>query len=124
MALVLGPIVMMGYLVGLPWGPRGVALGFSIALTLWALPHIAWGVHGTVVSLKDIMTCMSRPLLSAVVASIPAAGVTFVLLQSASPLLRLVSGILVLGLVYIGMLLYVMNLRGLYMDVMRGLKPG
>ncbi len=124
MALVLAPLVMAGYLIGLPWGPKGVALGFSIAMTLWVVPHIAWGVHGTVVSLKDIMTSISRPLLSTIVASIPAAGVAFFLFESASPLLRLIVGILILVFVYVGMLLYVMNQRALYLDVIRGLKTG
>ena len=54
-ALVLTPVVIAGYCLGLRYGPNGVAFGFSAAITLWALPHIAWGVYGTPISFGDIM---------------------------------------------------------------------
>ena len=53
--LVLAPLVMASYVVGLPYGPKGVALAYSTIMTLWVIPHLAWCVHGTGVSLKDIM---------------------------------------------------------------------
>src|SRR5260370_11106591 len=54
-AFVIGPLVIAGYLVGLPHRPKGVAFAYSAAMTVWDIPHIAWCVHGTVVSLPGIL---------------------------------------------------------------------
>ena len=39
-ALVLAPLVIGGYLIGLPYGPKGVASGFSTMLVMWVVPHL------------------------------------------------------------------------------------
>ncbi len=63
---VLAPLVIGGYVLGLPYGPRGVAIGYSALMPLWAVPHIAWCVHGTVISLRDIFVAASRPFVSGI----------------------------------------------------------
>jgi PST family polysaccharide transporter len=119
-ALVLGPVMITGYVVGLPYGPRGVALAYSAVMMLCVIPLIAWATHGTVISLLDILRVVSRPLLSGIVA----AGVGFGLQHLYSPLLpplpRLVLGVTVVFSVYLGMLLYVMGQKPFYMDLLRG----
>ncbi|MCC6365701.1 MAG: lipopolysaccharide biosynthesis protein [Bryobacterales bacterium] len=116
-ALVLAPLVIAGYLIGLSHGPKGVAFAYSTVMTLWALPHIAWCVHGTVISFRDILATVSRPLISGLVA----AGLAFVVQFSyghlLSPLLRLLLGGSLLLSVYLGMLLYVMGEKDLYLDL-------
>lgn len=120
-ALVLAPLVISGYLVGLPFGPKGVALGYSSVMALWVVPHIAWCVHGTMVSLGDIAKAFSKPMLSGLVA----AGMSFFVGAffgpSWSPLVRLLSGGSLFFIVYIGMLLGVMGQRAFYMELLRGL---
>ena len=49
-ALVFAPIMIAGYVIGLPYGPRGMAFGYSAVMALWVIPHIAWCVHGTVIT--------------------------------------------------------------------------
>jgi len=119
-ALVLTPVVIAGYCLGLPYGPNGVALGFSAAITLWALPHIAWGVHGTPISFGDIMKVMIKPLSSGVVAVALAAGFRF-LCTHWSPFPRLFLGVAILLGAYMGMLLYVMGQKAFYADLLRQL---
>jgi PST family polysaccharide transporter len=123
-ALVLAPLVITGYIAGLPYGPKGVAFAYSAVMAAWVIPHIAWCVHGTVVSFKDIVITVSRPLLSGVVA----AAVTFGLVSFYGELLpalaRLIVGGAVLLAVYLGMLLYAMGQKGFYMNLVAGLKPG
>jgi len=121
-ALVLAPLVTLGYALGLSHGPKGVAFAFSAVMILWAVPHIAWGVHGTVVSLRDIRTAVTRPLLSGVVAAVLAYGMQFYYGPSLSPLLRLTLGGTVLLAAYVGMLLYVMGQKAFYVDLIRGLR--
>jgi PST family polysaccharide transporter len=121
-AFVLAPLVVGGYLVGLPYGPTGVAFAYSAIMTLWVVPHIAWCVHGTVVSLRDILLTVSRPLLSGLVAAVLAFGAHRLCLPYMPPLSRLfIGGIVLLG-VYLAMLLYVMGQKMFYVDLLRGLK--
>ncbi len=119
-ALVLAPVVIAGYSLGLHYGPNGVALGFSAAMMLWALPHIAWGVHGTPISFGDVMKVMIDPLLSGSVAVALALGVQFFCRQWL-PFPRLLLGVTILFAAYAGMLLYGMGQKTFYMDLLRGL---
>jgi O-antigen/teichoic acid export membrane protein len=118
-AMVLAPVVICGYIMGLPYGPKGVALAYSIVLVLWVVPHIAWGVHGTVISLRDIALAASRPLVSGIAAGAAAFGAQFFWSQSLSLLPRLVLGVAVLLSVYVGMLFYVMGQKSMYLKLFR-----
>jgi O-antigen/teichoic acid export membrane protein len=120
--LVLAPLVIGGYLIGLPYGPKGVAFGYSAMMTLWAIPHIAWCVHGTVISLRDILRTASRPLVSGIVAAALALGVQFFCGRSLSPLPRLLLGTAVLLVAYVCMLFYVMGQKAVYWDLLRGFR--
>jgi O-antigen/teichoic acid export membrane protein len=120
-ALVLAPVVISGYVLGLPHGPKGVAFAYSAAMTLWVVPHIAWGVHGTVISLRDIGTVASRPIVSGIVAAIIALGIQTLFGQSLSPLVRLLIGGCILFSAYFGMLFYVMGQKSVYLDLVRGM---
>jgi O-antigen/teichoic acid export membrane protein len=123
-ALVLAPVVIGGYVMGLPYGPKGVAFAYSAAMTLWVIPHIAWGVHGTVLSLRDIAVAVSRPLVSGIVAGAAAFGVQFLWGQTLPPLPRLMLGTAVLLGAYVGMLFYVMGQKAVYVNLLRGMKKG
>jgi O-antigen/teichoic acid export membrane protein len=120
--LVLAPLVIGGYVIGLPYGPKGVAFGYSAVMTLWAIPHIAWCVHGTVVSLRDILLAVSRPLGSGIVAGALAFGVQFFCGQSLSPLPRLLLAAGVMLAAYVGMLFYVMRQKAVYMNLLQAIR--
>lgn len=120
-ALVLAPIVMVGYLAGLPYGPKGVALGYSTAMVLWAIPHTAWCVHGTGVSLGDILAAVGRPLICGVVGAAIAFSVHYGCIPVMPALPRVIIAGVVLVAVYGGMLFYVMGQKELYMNVLGGL---
>jgi O-antigen/teichoic acid export membrane protein len=121
-ALVLAPLVIVAYVVGLPYGPRGVAFAYSAVLTLWVIPHIAWAIHGTMVYPRQLLQTVSRPFLSGIVAAVLAFGVQIGCGQYLTPLLRLVLGGGVMFIAYLGMLLYVMGQKTFYLDLLRGLR--
>jgi PST family polysaccharide transporter len=121
-AMVLAPLVITGYALGLPYGPKGVAIGYSAVMTLWLVPHIAWGLHGTAVSLSDIFRTLSRPLTSGFVAGVLALLVHIAMGQRFSPIIRLMLGGLVLLSAYAGTLLYVMRQKRFYLDLVSSLK--
>ena len=121
-ALVFAPFMITGYVIGLPYGPKGVAFAYSAVLTLWLIPRILWCVHGTVVSLRDILLAVSGPVASAVVAAGVAFGVRLMYGQFFSPLPRLVLESGVLFATFFGVLLFAMGQKSLYLDLLRGLR--
>ena len=121
-ALVFAPLIIGGYVMGLPYGPKGVALAYSVVMTLWVVPHIVWCVHGTAVSFRDILLAVSRPLASGILAGGLAFGVRLICGQLLSPLPRLVLESGVLFVTFLWMLLFVAGQKSLYLDLLRGLK--
>src|SRR5580658_4671187 len=98
---------MVGYAIGLPYGPRGVAFAYSAVMALWVIPFIAWCVHGTVVSFRDILLAVRGPLASSILAGGLAIGVRLICGQLFSPLPRLVLESSVLVGTFLGVLLCV-----------------
>jgi PST family polysaccharide transporter len=121
-AFALAPLVICGYVVGLRYGPEGVAFGFSAVMTLWVLPHMLWCVHGTPVSLRDAVAVFSRPLFSGLVAAALPLAMLFSFGRAFSPLPRLALGGSLFAVVYLTMLLGVMRQKAFYLDLLRGFR--
>jgi O-antigen/teichoic acid export membrane protein len=121
-ALVLAPVVIAAYVIGLPFGPAGVAFAYSTAMTLWLVPHILWCLYGTTISPWDLLLATNKPFLSAIVAAAFAFGVQLYFGESASPLLKLVLGGGIMAIVYFPMLLFVMGQSPLFLDLLRELR--
>jgi len=120
-ALVIAPLAIGAYVIGLPHGPKGVALAYSTAMTIWLIPHILWCIHGTSISPSDILNVVKRPVISASVAAAFAFAAQSEYGQMLSPLPRLVMGSGILFGVYASMLLYVMGQKAFYVELVRGL---
>lgn len=121
-ALAFAPFIIAGYLIGLPHGPRGVALAYSAVMTLWVVPFVVWAVHGTVISFWDILLALGRPLGSSIVAAGLAYGVRLMCGQMLSPLPLLILEGTVLFVTYTAVLLFVAGQKSVYMDIFRGFK--
>jgi O-antigen/teichoic acid export membrane protein len=121
-AVVLAPFLIIGYLIGLPYGPKGVALAYSTIMTLWAVPLTVWAVHGTAIRVRDIWLTLGRPLASSIVAAILAFGVHVQFGQVLSLLPRLALEMFVFGAVYLVVLLLISDHRAFYMDMIRTAK--
>lgn len=122
MSLVITPLMIVGYFIGLPYGPKGVAFAYSGLMMLWVVPAIAWCVQGTAISFGDILVGARWPLASSIVAGALAFGVRLFCFQLMSTLPRLVFEGIAMFAVYLGMLLFVSGQRSFYLDVLRGLK--
>jgi PST family polysaccharide transporter len=121
-AFVLGPLVIGAYVLGLPYGPRGVAFAYSAVLALWLVPHMVWCIRGTTISWRDIVKASGQPFISAIVAAAVAFVAQLFYGPLFSPFFRLLLGGGILLLAYLGMLLYVMGQKEFYLDLLRGLK--
>jgi len=121
-ALVFAPLIIGGYILGLPYGPKGVAFAYSAVMTCWVIPHIAWCVHGTVISFRDILLAVSRPLASSLVAAGLASALRLFYGQWLPPLPRLLLESTVLLAAFLGILVFVTGQKSLYLDLLRGLR--
>jgi O-antigen/teichoic acid export membrane protein len=121
MSLASSPIMILAYVLALPYGPKGVAAAYSTGMMIWILPAIAWAVHGTGITFKDILSTLKWPLVSGMVAAAVAyaARTMFGLSASALPRLVLESGIMLI--VYVGVLIFVSGQKSLYANLLRGL---
>jgi PST family polysaccharide transporter len=121
-ALVIAPLAIGGYVIGLPYGPNGVALGFSAMMLAWVVPHIVWCIKGTTISLRDVWLAASKPFLSGIVAGTAALVAHLCLGQSLPPFARLGLGGFALFGVYFWMLLWVMEQKSFYWDLLLALR--
>jgi O-antigen/teichoic acid export membrane protein len=122
LALVIAPLVVTAYILGLPYGPRGVAFAYSVALTLWVVPHLLWCIHGTIISPRDLLQTVGQPLLATIVAAAFVFVAQFLYGQSLSPFPRLILGAAILIVSYSWMLLIVMGQKTFYLELIRGLR--
>ena len=122
MALVIAPLVIAAYGVGLSHGPVGVAIGYSAMMTLLVVPMIAWAKHGMPISSMDILGAASRPILAGIVAGALAFGAQFYCGHLLSSLPRLVLVCVVLFSSYLFMLMYGMGQKNFYMGLLQELK--
>ena len=117
------PLVIMGILLGLSHGPQGVALGYSSALTLLLIPIAAWSKLGTGITWADLWEATKPPVLSGLLAGAVGLLVKLALDGRLAPIPCLLVGlILVLG-IYASVLLFVMNQRHVYLDLIAHLLP-
>lgn len=121
-AVAIITLSTIGYVLGLPYGPNGVALAFSIAMMLWVVPNTLWCVRETDISFRDVFLVVQRPFVSAIVAALFAYGAQVAYGKLLSPLPRLVLGSVVLFSTYAVILIYVMGQKAFYFDLIRGLK--
>ena len=103
--LVIAPLVIAAYLVGLPHGPKGVAVGYSAMMTVLILPVIAWCRYDTIIKGGDIWRAVRPPILSGLAAAGLTLGTSLWLVGGPPPLPRLLAGGGVMLASYLGMLL-------------------
>ena len=123
-ALVFTPLMILGCVLGLPYGVTGVAFAYSAVMVLWVVPHVAWCVHGTAISLRDVAATVIRPLASGVVAGAVGYAVRLMCGEFLSPLPRLVLESGVLAVTFFAVLIFVAGQKALYVDLLRGLGRG
>ena len=121
MALVIAPVVILGYVLGLPYGAAGVALGYSAMMALLTVPMILWTIHGTAVARHDIVAALTPTFVSAAVAGVAGFGAAY-LMRGAVPVARLLVEGSVLSTAYLLMLLFVMGQKSFYLALAKDSK--
>lgn len=121
MGFVFAPMMIIGVMLALPYGPKGVALVYSSLMAIWAIPAIAWGIHGTIFSVRDFLGVASRPLASCIVAAGVGMGVR--LSCEALPALpRLILETAALLSTFVALSWFVTGQKSLYLNLIRGFR--
>ncbi len=121
-ALVFAPTLVAGYLLGLPYGPKGVAFAYSAVMALWVIPFIAWCVKGTAVAFGDVFLALIRPLGFGLLAGLLGFAAQTALRPFVAPVPRLLLETAVLLGAFFGLLFFVGGQKTFYIDLIRGLK--
>jgi O-antigen/teichoic acid export membrane protein len=118
-SFMVAPAVILGDVIGLTYGPHGVAAGFSIAMVLLIVPCVAWVKFGTLITWDDIIKTVGAPFISVAVSS----GVVYLLVGRLSilepALLRLSAETAVLFATYLVLLLFVFRQWAVYTGLFR-----
>jgi O-antigen/teichoic acid export membrane protein len=124
-SIVFTPSLILGYTLGLGHGPKGVALGFSIAILILSVPVVLWAKRGTLITFADGLKAAACPAISITVGVAAVALCHGFLEQIEPPLLRLVVENCVLMGVYLLILLQVLNQKAIYLGLVQqtGLWP-
>lgn len=120
-AFAIAPMVIAAYSIGIFYGPVGVAFSYSAVLSLGAWPLLIWCLHGTPVSLRDLLLAIKGPLLAGAAATV-AAFLAQHQLGAVSPLVRLMCGGGIMAIVYAWTLFVLMGRRDLYLDLLAGVR--
>lgn len=123
--LALGPVLVLAYALGLPYGPQGVAVGFSAAMVLTIVPIILWARHDTRISGKDVFRAALSPGASVLLGAAGALAVRGPVELVKPVFLRLVVETAVLFGLYAFALLFIMKQKTTYASLLReaGLWP-
>jgi PST family polysaccharide transporter len=65
-SLLHAPLLVGAVVVGVPWGPMGVALGFTAATALLTVPEVAYCLRVSHLTGRDLWQSLWRPLVASV----------------------------------------------------------
>lgn len=117
--LFTASLMITGVLIGLPYGPRGVAIAYSSVMLIKVIPVSIWALHGTGVKLREFAGALASPLLASAAAAAVAFGVHVLAGPTLSPLLRLSLDVVAFGAAYVAVLFIIAGEKALYLDLFR-----
>ena len=118
-SLIIAPTIILGDIIGLAHGVRGVALGYSTAMTLLIIPVAFLSLRGTSILMLDLLKTASAPVLSTVLGSlavVAARPLTSIIAAHAG---HLATGAMLFGSVYLVALLFLFRQWRPYSDLLQ-----
>jgi len=91
-ALISRPVIIAAFVIGLPWGITGVAIGYAASQLVLTPLGIARAGRGTPVSLPDVLGVCARPAVVAALAGTTAGLLVFAVGDQGSVVRLLVQG--------------------------------
>ena len=98
-SLMVVPVFVLSFVLGLPFGAKGVALSYSSAVCLAVLPCIAFAVQASPADVKSVIRVIFAPTLAGILASV--LGVVWLMETRWSPALELITTAALTGAIYL-----------------------
>jgi PST family polysaccharide transporter len=117
MAFLIAAVVIVGAVLGLKFGPRGVAAAFSVMMTLLTVPLIVWARAGTSTTVADLWRAIRAPLMSGMIAGLTGMVAATAVDERLPILVQVVLGATFVYAVYFAVLLYPLGQRSIYVDL-------
>lgn len=111
--------MIAGVMIGLQYGPHGVALAYSSVMVLKVIPVSIWALRGTGVRVREFAGALVSPLAACAVAAVVGFGVHSLCPPTLSPVLRLMLDLGSFGATYLATLLLIAGEKALYLDLFR-----
>jgi PST family polysaccharide transporter len=118
-ALLIAPVTIAGAVLGLRFGPKGVAVALSAMMTVLAVPVIVWARAGTTMTGRDVWEAIRCPLAAGFVAAIAGVAVSLGLGARVPRLAYVVLGGFLIYVVYFLVLLFPLKQAEPYRDLVR-----
>ena len=122
MAFVIALPLIVAVFAGLAYGPVGVAIGFSAAMTVLIVPLVVWGLHDSVVPPREVAQTVKAPALAALVATAIALPAALWFGGLIPPVHRLACEGALFSASYILFLLYPMRQNAFYAALIRDVR--
>jgi PST family polysaccharide transporter len=117
------PLMILGIVLGLRYGPIGVALGYSLAMTIVLIPVATCFKHGTGITWMDLLVTAKPQFLSGLLAATAGLLVKLTLGEKLPLIPYLFVGIATVLGMYAFILLIVMNQKPLFLDLLSCVLP-
>jgi len=122
-AFLICPVVILGIVAGLRYGPRGVAFGYSSAMVLLFVPVVKWATYGTGITTRAYWNAIKRPLCAGFLGGLAAWLLREWYANKLESLPLLVLELTISCVVYAGVLLFVMGDKDFYFDLAKQILP-
>ena len=121
--LVISPLIIAVYFIGLPYGATGVAIAYTTLMVLWTIPQMMWSIRGTNFTIGELLSALAPPAVcSASAGLLTTFAVVLPGLGEGTIVLHLVLGAAVMGVSYFILLLFVMGQKSVYSEVYGSLR--
>lgn len=121
-ALASAPVVVIAFVIGLPYSAKGIAVAYSVVMMLKVIPVTVWAIKGTVIRLSDIGNALRLPFSASFVSAFGAYKMQLLYGADLSASLRLVLDIAVFSILYFSLLALSAEYRTFYRLLFRLLK--
>ena len=111
-------VLIVALVLGVRFGPTGVAAGYSIISACLALPLCMYALRGTSIRLEDLANTLKAPATAALVAALAGLSLAFTIPNSVPALMRALAGGGVILAIYSVVLLVVMKQWTFYHDLL------
>lgn len=114
--------LVMSFLLGLPYGARGIALSYSIAKLLQTAPCMYYATRDTSITMLDLINAVKQPLIASLIAGAIAFGVQFAIGSSLPVWATAIISAIAMGLIYSLIMFYIFGAKELYSSVLQQFK--